>query len=138
MATKHEIKTKISGVTFPCPNTGVPRQKIIHDHVRVGGWLNAVAEPKNEHSSTAVALYLPGTKYHIGYLNERQSSDVFLALLDRKKVKVRVLNVTGGQEDKSYGVNIAVSWDDKVKSGCLTSALLLGVAGVVLAASLKP
>lgn len=128
---KHIFKTKVAGVTFPCPNTGVSRQQIIRDHVRVGGWLNAVAEPKNEHSSTAVGLLVPGTRYHVGYLSEKVSPEVFLALVDRKQVRVRVIHVTGARERQDVetsGVNIEVSWDDAVKrNGCGTAVLMLGL-----------
>lgn len=112
----HEFHSKIAGVTFDCPVTGIPRQEIIRKYIRPGMTLTPITEPNNEYSDTAVALWLrhDGTDYHVGYFNDKVSREVFAALQQSKSVSVRVSNVTGGTSSKKeLGVNVLVGWDDK-------------------------
>jgi hypothetical protein len=83
-----------------------------------------IAEPDNPHGDTAVALWLrqDGTDYHVGYVRDETSGDVFAALQQGKDVSVLVTEVTGGSGGKkTMGANILIGWDDKpgrsVRSG---------------------
>lgn len=113
---EHEVHSKIAGVTFPCPKTGVPRQEIIRRYVWAEMSLTPVPEPNNPYSKTGKAVGLQvkandGVVYHVGYLNEKVSPVVFDAIRSRKPASVVVTEVTGGSTHKNtLGVNILVRW----------------------------
>lgn len=113
---EHEFHSKIAGVTYNCPQTGMPRQEIIRKFLRPGTVLNPITEPDNHHSDTAVALWLRhgNTDYHVGYVRDETSDDVFAALQQGKDVSVLVTEVTGGSSGKTtMGANILIGWNDK-------------------------
>lgn len=112
----HEFHSKIAGVTYNCPRTGMPRQEIIRKFLRRGTVLTPLAEPDNPHGDTAVALWLrhDGTDYHVGYVRHEPSDEVFAALQQGKDVSVLVTEVTGGSGSKSnVGANILIGWNDR-------------------------
>jgi|GEM_PF-2987386 len=101
------IHSKVAGVTFD------RRQGVIAKYCNPGTELIAIPEPDNPHSEdgTAVGLWVPvGTKrYQVGYVRDGLSADVFDHIDDGGTVRVRVLEVTGGEPDKpTRGLNIEI------------------------------
>lgn len=116
---KHEIKTKISGVTFPDPESGLNRQEVIGRFVRPGTRLDLRLE-SNEHArdNVAVAVWISRgcvrkRSFHIGYLNEDRKAEVLPALARGAGYSATVLDVTGGTKaTPTRGVNVVIRWSD--------------------------
>lgn len=122
----HEFHSKVAGVTYSCPQTGVPRQEIIRKYLKRGTALVPITEPDNPHSDTAVALWLrhDGTDYHVGYVRDETSEEVFAALQQGKDVSVLVTEVTGGSgSKKTLGANILIAWNDRPGRNARTSVV---------------
>jgi hypothetical protein len=110
----YTIPTKVRGVTFKCPLTGIDRQKIIKRYVHPGDSLKPVLEPDNPYGSNAIGLWLFVPKpdgssetYHIGYIGSELSSSIAPILREGKHVTITVTDVTGKGE-QTRGVNIAL------------------------------
>jgi hypothetical protein len=111
-----EENTKISGVTYIDPASGLSRQEIIMAHVTPGTRLQAVPED-NPHDPNAVALWLDamGKRYHIGYVPASRARYLAPKLRDGLQVEVVVMAVTGGTPTKpTRGVNIALRYGGSI------------------------
>lgn len=112
----HEIHTKIRGVTFDDPVSGMHRQAIIKSFVRPGTELELRPDPNNPVDPAAVGVWLvrkvmlvSSKEYHLGYLTHELASEMRFKMARGTRVKVTVSNVTGGK-DKTVGVNILLSF----------------------------
>lgn len=113
--------TKISGVTYADPASGMARQDLIRLHVTPGTRLSAELED-NPHDPNAVALWLDamGKRYHIGYVPASRARYLAPKLREGLRVEVVVLSVTGGTPTKpTRGVNIALRYGG---GGAMTGA----------------
>lgn len=116
---KHEIKTKISGVTFPDPASGLNRQEVIGRFVRPGTRLELRLET-NEHAegNIAVGVWMKRgcvrrREFHVGYLNEQRKREFQPALAKGVGYTATVLDVTGGtKQEPTRGVNVVIRWSD--------------------------
>ena len=116
---KHEMKTKIAGVTFTDPKSGRDRQEIISRYVRAGNKLKLKLE-KNAHAEggAAVAVWLQRgcvrrRRFHIGYLSEERKWEIIPALQRGMSYTAMVSDVTGGtRQHSTHGVNIVIRWSD--------------------------
>lgn len=105
------IPTKIAGVTFADPATGINRQEIIRNYVRSGDPLRIALDDDIPGHPEAVAIWFDrnGTQYHIGYLYHVQAVRVRKALQRGDNVEAMVKDVTGGTDDSpTLGVNIVI------------------------------
>ncbi len=104
--------SKVRGVTFQCPYTKVQRQYIIKNWVHTGDRLIPKFEPHSEYGDSAIGLWFHnGTHwFHLGYLGHDVAEEVLSPLLEGEKVEIVVIEVTGGENNKSYGVNFRISF----------------------------
>lgn len=110
-----EIKTKIAGVSHKNAD-GSSRQDIIRKHVRPGAELLLGREPDNPYSAagdaTSVWLEKRGLlrkkRLQLGYLGEHIAEQLAPLLDDGWRYSVTVLDVTGGSDRKTRGVNINI------------------------------
>lgn len=102
--------SKVAGVTYNNED-GDSRQKIIKKYCKAGDELELIREPDNEHSPTAIGVWLKKPSLKIGYV--RSASDLSKRLSEHlnrgRTIRCKVSNVTGGQDDKeTLGVNMFV------------------------------
>lgn len=108
---KEICRTKVVGVTHDDPVDGRNRQDLIRQYVRVGTMLTCVREPENPVDPDAVAVILEQAdgRHHLGYLFAVRAKEVLPLLDNNHQVMARVLQVSGGTEDKpGLGVNVQV------------------------------
>jgi len=112
-----EIRTRIAGVTYNDPRSGLNRQDIIRRYVYPGIRLIPQREPGNPHDGHAVKLILEvkrlfGKKrFHLGYIPRDFSENIDKALRKKIPVEVIVTRVTGGTPDKPHrGVSILIRY----------------------------
>lgn len=112
-----ELRSKVRGVTFPEPRTGISRQKIIKRYVKKGTRLWPVVEPNNPVDVNAVGLWVTGgclvlwRHYHIGYLVKKRAETVAFLLREKEPVEIIVSSVTGSTRQKqTRGVNIVIRY----------------------------
>ena len=117
MSKLHEFHTKVTGVTFDDPHSGLNRQEIIAAHVRPGMRVHLRPEPDNPVDALAVGVWvsvgglLRRRDYQIGYLFQERAREVRALLQDGHGVDAKVTDVTGGTRDKpTYGVNLVIRW----------------------------
>jgi len=93
------INTKIAGVSFHAKN---------FSSLKKGMKLNLIREPENPHDPNAVLVQTPeGDK--LGYVNTKNDLAFRISkALQETTVNCEILEVTGGEEDKNYGVNIQI------------------------------
>lgn len=111
------IKTKVAGVSHNNED-GESRQKLIKKFLNDGDELKLQREPDNEYDRNAVEVYgyrevdLDDNEtdflFKIGYLGGHIAEQVGPAMDGGQLVQASVLEVTGGEEGKSLGVNIIV------------------------------
>ena len=98
--------TKLAGVTFE------GRQEII---AKLSGKepLRFRREPDNEYDKNAVAvdaLMFRDKWLHVGYIAKDKNKDL-AALLDKgESAFIKISDITGGDKDKSYGVNVFIEY----------------------------
>lgn len=104
-----KFKTKVVGVTME------NRQELIARHVQEGTEMLLVREPTNQYDKNAIKVIVKDNNIQIGYLS-REVAEKFAPMLDkgRKVNSVVCMAVTGGG-DLSYGVNIEIDIEVKVK-----------------------
>lgn len=111
-----EIHTKIRGVTYDDPASGVNRQDIIRAFVKPGTKLELRPEATNPVDSEAIAVWLRNKsllmgkkEYHLGYLSHELAHEMRTHLAQGIQPVVTVLGVTGGtKEQPTRGVNIVI------------------------------
>jgi HIRAN domain len=106
--------SKIAGVAQR-NGDGSDRQKIIRDYVRSGMTLIHKRERNNRYDENAISLWVKTkslgifeTERQIGYLNTDVASEVAPHLDSGGWTRITVSNITGGDGDKNYGVNIFI------------------------------
>lgn len=114
---KNNISSKIVGVTYDDPRSGLNRQKIIRTFVKPGSQLEARLESDNEFDPNAVALWFSKrvlfqkSEYHLGYMTKTINERMAGLLREGRKLDIRVKELTGGtKEEPSIGVNIVISF----------------------------
>ena len=108
---EEEERTKIKGVTFDDPHTGMNRQEIIRRYVRSGTRLVPRLEPDNPVDPGAVAIWLENEdgQFHLGYLSKERAETVGGMLRAGCDLEATVSGVTGGVAGKpTLGVNIVI------------------------------
>jgi hypothetical protein len=111
------IHSKIRGVTYTNPD-GASRQKIIQQWCQSGDALYFPREPKNPVDPNAIQVRRvvcsddpdhPRLGEQLGYLS-RELAEELAPDMDRRGFILmgRILNVTGGHDHESFGVNIQV------------------------------
>lgn len=111
-----EVRTKIRGVTYDDPRSGLNRQKIIKRYVRAGMRLYLEPEDENSYESDAIMILLrrSGKMYHLGYVGSELSQWMGSMLRSGRNMNAWVTEVTGGtRKKKSRGVNILIQIDDE-------------------------
>jgi hypothetical protein len=111
------IHTKIRGVTKENPN-GVNRQQIISQCCRCGDALFLVREPNNPVDSNAIQVRRivhsdvrdkPRLREQIGYVSRELAEELAPKMDDDGFVLMAwIMNVTGGEDGESLGVNIQI------------------------------
>jgi hypothetical protein len=103
------IRSKVAGVTATNPD-GLERQEIIRRGCRAGMSLIAVPEPNNPHAPHAIGLWIErnGKRWQIGYIRSGLAAELCEYLDEGAYLKVQILQVTGGDAGRSFGVNIRI------------------------------
>ncbi|BCY18654.1 hypothetical protein hrd7_25030 [Leptolinea sp. HRD-7] len=108
------INTKIVGVSKSNEH-GRSRQEIIEDDLSDGDDLSLVREPENRYDKNAIAVY-PGLHFdetdtddRIGYLSGELAEKLAPKLDSGQYIECSILNITGGDEGKTLGVNIVLT-----------------------------
>lgn len=96
--------TKISGTSF--------KQDII-DKMEGTETLYLAAEPANEYDPNAVMVLEDGNDEQIGYIRKEEAKEISELLLSGKRVRITDYTITGGSEDKNYGVNIFIMKEEE-------------------------
>lgn len=96
---KDSFYTKIVGVTFE------ERQDFIKNLVE-GAKVKLIREPENTFDPFAIAVYVDTLK--IGYLKKELAHHLSKSLDEGIEYTGRVSQVTGGQNEKNYGVNLFI------------------------------
>lgn len=104
-----KFKTKVVGVTME------NRQELIARHVQEGTEMLLVREPTNQYDKNAIKVVVKDNNIQIGYLS-RDVAEKFAPMLDKgRKVNSVICMVVTGGGDLSYGVNIEIDIEAKVK-----------------------
>lgn len=103
------FNTKVAGVTFENRAEIIARFNDSED-------LRLVREPKNSYDTNAVAVYAPRHERIIGYLNKDLAAVIAPALDEGIPYTTELTQVTGGEDNQNYGVNILISRADIVTS----------------------
>ena len=106
----NSIKTKVRGVTAK-NDDGYSRQSIIRKYVKAGDTLLLERETDNPADSNAIAIHavpLDPIEYDdkIGYLSSELASKLAPLAAKGYRMICKVIDVTGGEDGKDYGVNI--------------------------------
>lgn len=115
-----EIWTKVKGVSYSCPLTGIPRQQLIK-FLSAGMSLTPVREPNNPADTNAVALHgdVLAQRVHLGYLTKERARQVG-ALLDAGiPVSVTIANITG--QFDTQGINLLIRWEELEPPAAVTA-----------------
>lgn len=112
--------SKLAGVTFSNSETGMNRQRIISKLSRsgelsAGTELKLLREPNNRYDRNAIAVYSPGGE-QLGYLSRNDAANVAPKIDRGEKCKVIVQQVTGGDAENVYGVNILIEIGEAASS----------------------
>jgi single-stranded-DNA-specific exonuclease len=92
--------TKLAGVTFE------GRQDVVVT-LEPGTPLRLERQPDNPHDANACALFGPDGR-QVGFFNRRLAAAIAPLLDDGLEIDVTVTDVTGGEGDRSLGVNVLV------------------------------
>jgi single-stranded-DNA-specific exonuclease len=98
--------TKLAGVTFE------GRQEVL-ERVSAGTPLRLVRQPDNPYDPNACALFDPRGD-QVGFFNRRLAATLAPSIDAGVEYDVEVTEVTGGEGDRSLGVNVLVSRRDAV------------------------
>ena len=109
IAEAPSFHTKLAGVTFE------GRQEVL-ERVSAGTPLRLVRQPDNPFDANACALFDPHGD-QVGFLNRRLAAALAPTIDAGVAYDVEVTEVTGGEADKSLGVNVLVSRRDAVEAG---------------------
>lgn len=93
--------TKLSGVTFDNRQDAIGR-------LRAGEPLRLVREPDNEYDPMACAVHDTQGRM-VGYLNRRLAAVLAPVVDGGMAYDIEVADVTGGSDDRAYGLNVLVS-----------------------------
>jgi hypothetical protein len=104
------IRTKIAGVSFTNED-GQSRQTLIKDFVKEDNTLYLKREPFNPYGAHTIAVNIGAMdtgsiEKKIGFLNSDLAAKLAPLMDSGYLITCRVLQVTGGNEEKTYGVNI--------------------------------
>lgn len=91
--------TKLAGTSF--------RQDVI-DAMEGIETLYLVAEPENEYDPNAVAVYEDGEDKQVGYVRKQEAEEISKKILNGERVEIIDYTITGGIEDKNYGINVFI------------------------------
>lgn len=117
-----EIHTKVAGVTYKDPRSGIDRQWLIQKYIHPGTKLRPQLEPDNPHDPNAIKLWLEVSKkllfkllsgrnlwFHIGYIQSDLAQNLAPILRDGQPVTITILEITGGTKCKpTRGLNIVI------------------------------
>lgn len=119
------IHSKVRGVTYTNPD-GASRQKIIQQWCQTGDALYFAREPKNPVDRNAIQVRRvvcsddpdhPRLGEQLGYLSRELAEELAPDMDKRGFILMgRILNVTGGHDHESFGVNIQVEQYMPVKA----------------------
>lgn len=107
------IRTKVRGVTSQNED-GRWRQDIIKRHCHDGQSLQVVREPDHEFDENAIALWVViprlifKSKGRIGYIASDLTEDLAPFVDKGNRLEAKVLNVIGGDEGRSFAVNVEI------------------------------
>src|SRR5258708_3487848 len=109
-AASRQIRTKVAGVSFR-NNDRTSRQANIKNYCSDGDPLYVLRERHNPHGSTATSLWVLTSKGYrqVGYIGGHLSAEVAEHIDGGLDIDVRILQVTGGDDDEYFGVNIEIS-----------------------------
>lgn len=107
--------TKLAGVTFE------GRQEVLA-RLAPGAPLRLVRQPDNPHDSNAVAVLDPHGA-QVGYLNRRLAGVLATPIDAGVEYDVEVTEVTGGEADRSLGVNVLLTRRDASAEGMAAEEL---------------
>jgi hypothetical protein len=107
------IKTKVVGVSRP-NDDGHSRQSIIRDFVEPDDYLNLEREEDNVYNENAIAVHVSPIESidyddKIGYIRDELANELAPLMDSGHRILCQVLDVTGGEEGKSLGVNIELT-----------------------------
>jgi hypothetical protein len=97
--------TKIVGVT-KANSDGSDRQEIIGETLGTGDMLDLKREPNNRYDRNAIAIYYYDDQ--IGYLSANVAKELAPLMDSHWLILATVVEITGGSNDRPYGVNIEI------------------------------
>lgn len=99
------FSTKIAGVTFDNPD-GTSRQRYLKKS-SPNELLLLKREPDNPMDENAIKLMKPNGK-QLGYIPSKNAETLAPQMDNGAKIFAQISQITGGDEDKSYGANIRI------------------------------
>jgi hypothetical protein len=117
------IRSKVAGVTAKNPD-GIKRQELIRRGCCAGMELLAVPESNNPYDPHAIGLWVEmiGKRWQIGYIKAGLADELCNYLDQGKSLSVHVLEVTGGDAGRSFGVNIRIDVARRKRSSVTVEA----------------
>ena len=122
MNTQHthikQIHSKMVGLYFDDPHTGIPRQQLIARHIRPGTELYARYQPNSPFGNAAAIglwcrvkpLLRKEREYHMGYVPSELAQNIVTYLRRGCPFFVKVTSVTGGSaKNPIQGVDILIT-----------------------------
>jgi hypothetical protein len=124
------IRSKVAEVTAENPD-GIKRQEFIRRGCCPGMELLAVPEPENPYDPHAIGLWIEmiGKRWQIGYIKAGIANKLYKYLDQRVSLSVHVLEVTGGDVGRSYGVKIRIDVETPVRRRRERSAVTVKATG---------
>ena len=102
--------TKLKGVTYG------ERQAALARFKERGDFIALVPEEGNKHDESAVAVYWPellapdkAVAVHMGYVPKEHAPKIRELLKLDPDLQIECLDVTGGQNEDNYGMNVRIS-----------------------------
>ena len=109
-----EFYSKVVGVTAKNSN-GTDRQDYIKRYCKKNKELVLKREPKNTYDSNAIAIFIKtkifffkNAKFQIGYIRADIATQLVPYMDKGGIVTSSIKNITGGIDNKAYGVNILI------------------------------
>ncbi|MGO4894209.1 HIRAN domain-containing protein [Flavobacterium sp. W21_SRS_FM6] len=107
------FNTKVAGVKQKNQD-GTERQKYIIKYCKEGMPLTLIPEPDNAYDPNAISVWITAKSffssksYQIGYISAEIADRLSGEMQRGKKVQAFIKDITGGNSDKAYGVNITI------------------------------
>jgi hypothetical protein len=116
---KEKFYSKVTGLSYDDPITGMKRQDIVRRYIKPGMRLIPQREPDNPHDKHAIKYMVTIPRFlrndlvvHLGYSTREVSRELSRLLDNDIPIDVTVSQITGGSSGKrTRGVNVLIQYE---------------------------